>query len=82
MCPSICIRTGSKAFLVGSISKLGDQYVLGVDAVGCSSGDSLAKEQEEAATKGDVLKALSKAAASLRSKLGESLATIQKFAYR
>jgi len=75
----LCIRTGSKAFLVGSISKLGDQYVLGVDAVGCSSGDSLAKEQEEAATKGDVLKALSKAAASLRSKLGESLATIQKF---
>jgi serine/threonine protein kinase/tetratricopeptide (TPR) repeat protein len=75
----LCIRTGSKAFLVGSVSKLGDQYVLGVDVVGCSSGDSLAKEQEEAATKGDVLKALSKAAASLRSKLGESLATIQKF---
>jgi eukaryotic-like serine/threonine-protein kinase len=75
----LCIRTGSKAFLVGSISNLGGQYVLGVDAVGCSSGDTLAKEQEEAATKQDVLKALGKAATSLRVKLGESLATTQKF---
>jgi eukaryotic-like serine/threonine-protein kinase len=75
----LCIRTGSKAFLVGSISNLGGQYVIGVDAIGCGSGDTLAKEQEEAATKQDVLKALSKAASSLRGKLGESLATIQKF---
>jgi len=75
----LCIRTGSKAFLLGSISNLGGQYVIGVDAVGCSSGDTLAKEQEEAASKQDVLKALGKAASSLRSKLGESLATIQKF---
>src|SRR2546426_3374538 len=75
----LCIRTGSKAFLLGSISNLGGQYVIGVDAVGCSSGDTLAKEQEEAASKENVLKALGKAAASLRGKLGESLATIQKF---
>jgi serine/threonine protein kinase/tetratricopeptide (TPR) repeat protein len=75
----VCIRTGSKAYLVGSISKLGDQYVVGVDAVGCSSGDTLAKEQEVAGTKTEVLKALGQAASSLRGKLGESLATIQKF---
>jgi len=75
----LCIRTGSKAFLVGTISNLGGQYVVGLDAVGCSSGDTLAKEQEEAGTKQDVLKALGKAASSLRGKLGESLATIQKF---
>ncbi len=75
----LCVRTGSKAILLGSISKLGGQYVVGIDAVGCSSGDTLAKEQEEAATKEDVLKALGKAAASLRGKLGESLASIQKF---
>ncbi|MGA7921443.1 MAG: serine/threonine-protein kinase, partial [Candidatus Acidiferrales bacterium] len=75
----LCVRTGSKAILLGSISKLGGQYVVGIDAVGCSSGDTLATEQEEAATKEDVLKALSKAAASLRGKLGESLASIQKF---
>jgi serine/threonine protein kinase/tetratricopeptide (TPR) repeat protein len=68
-----------KAILLGSISKLGGQYVVGIDAVGCSNGDTLAKEQEEAATKEDVLKALGKAASSLRGKLGESLASIQKF---
>ena len=75
----LCVRTGSKAILLGSISNLGGQYVVGVDAIGCSSGDTLATEQEEAATKQDVLKALSKAASSLRGKLGESLASIQKF---
>ena len=47
----LCIRTGSKAILLGSVSKLGDQYVVGIDAVGCSNGDTLAKEQEEAANK-------------------------------
>ena len=47
----LCMRTGSKAILLGSISNLGGQYVVGIDAVGCSSGDTLAEEQEEAATK-------------------------------
>jgi eukaryotic-like serine/threonine-protein kinase len=75
----LCIRTGSKAFLMGTISSLGGQYVVGVDAIGCSSGDTLVREQEQAATKADVLQALGKAATSLRAKLGESLATIQKF---
>jgi tetratricopeptide (TPR) repeat protein len=75
----LCVRTGSKAILLGSISNLGGQYVVGIDAVGCSSGDTLAKGQEEAATKQEVLKALGTAATSLRGKLGESLASIQKF---
>jgi len=75
----LCIRTGSKAIILGTVSNLGGQYVIGVDAVGCNSGDTLAKEQEEAASKQDVLKALSKAAVSLRGRLGESLASVQKF---
>src|SRR5208282_1605126 len=75
----LCVRTGSKAIVLSSISNLGGQYVIGVDAVGCSTGDTLAKEQEEAATKQDVLKALGKAASNLRTKLGESLASVQKF---
>jgi len=75
----LCIRTGSKAFLLGEISNLGGQYVVGVDAIGCSSGDTLAREQEQAANKTDVLQALGKAATNLRGHLGESLATIQKF---
>jgi Flp pilus assembly protein TadD len=75
----LCLRTGSKAFIVGSISNLGGQYVIGVDAIGCSTGDTLAKEQEQAASKQDVLKALDGAAFKLRSHLGESLASVQKF---
>lgn len=75
----MCTRTGGKAIIFPSISKLGGQYVVGLDAVSCGSGDILANEQEEASTKEGVLKALSKAAANLRGKLGESLASIQAF---
>ena len=75
----LCTRTGSKAIVLGSISNLGGQYVIGVDAVGCSTGDILAKEQEAAPNKQDVLQALGKAAGKLRATLGESLASVQKF---
>ncbi len=75
----ICLRTGSKAILAGSISRLGSQYMVGLEAVNCGSGDTLAKEQAEASTKEDVVKALGIVASSLRTKLGESLASVQKF---
>jgi eukaryotic-like serine/threonine-protein kinase len=75
----LCLRTGSKAILVGSVSSLGTQYVIGLEAVACSTGDTLAKEQAEAASKEGVLKALSTAATSLRARLGESLASVQRF---
>ncbi len=75
----VCIRTGSKATVLGSISNLGGQYVIGLNAIGCGSGDTLASEQGEAAGKRDVLKTLGKTAGKLRGKLGESLATVEKF---
>jgi len=75
----ICLRTGSKALLAGSISRLGNEYMVGLEAVGCGNGDSLAKEQAAASSKEDAVKALGKVAASLRTKLGESLASVQKF---
>ena len=75
----LCLRTGSKAVIGGLISNLGSQYVVSLDAVACNTGDSLAKEQAEAASKEAVLKALGAAATSLRTKLGESLASVQKF---
>jgi eukaryotic-like serine/threonine-protein kinase len=75
----LCLRTGSKAFILGSISGLGGQYVIGIDAIGCSTGDTLAKEQEQAANKQEILKALNAAAAKLRAQLGESLASVQRF---
>ena len=76
----VCQRTGSTAMLTGSIAGLGSQYVIGLKAVNCNTGDVLADEQEQAAGKESVLKALDAAAVSMRNKLGESLSSVQKYA--
>jgi tetratricopeptide (TPR) repeat protein/predicted Ser/Thr protein kinase len=73
-------RTSSKAMLTGSIAGLGSQYVIGLKTVNCNTGDVLAEAQEQAAGKEVVLKALDNAAVSLRSKLGESLSSVEKYA--
>ena len=75
----LCQRTGSKAYVGGSIANLGSQYVIGLNAVNCQTSDSVAQEQMTADGKEQVLKTLEKATTSLRGKLGESLGTIQKF---
>ncbi len=75
----VCQRAGSKAYIAGSIAILGSQYVLGLKAVNCQSGDTLAEEQVTAASKEKVLDALGKTASKLRAELGESLATVHKF---
>jgi hypothetical protein len=75
----ICQRTESKAVLAGSISNLGTQYVVGLNALNCQTDDALAREQVEATSKEQVLKALDQAARKLRERLGESLSSIQKF---
>jgi serine/threonine protein kinase/tetratricopeptide (TPR) repeat protein len=74
----LCQRAGSKAYIAGSIASLGSQYVLGLKAVNCQSGDPLAEQQVTAASKEKVLDALGEAASKLRTELGESLATVQK----
>src|SRR5271166_3966069 len=76
----VCQRVGSDVVLTGSIAGLGSQYVIGLKAVNCNTGDVLAEAQEQAAGKEAVLKALGAAAVSLRSKLGESLSSVQKYA--
>jgi DNA-binding winged helix-turn-helix (wHTH) protein/tetratricopeptide (TPR) repeat protein len=76
----VCKRTGSKAVLSGSIAELGSQYVIGLKALNCNTGDVLAEAQEQAAGKEAVLKALDAAAISLRRKLGESLSSVEKYA--
>ena len=75
----LCLRMGSKAMLSGSIASLGTQYVLTLNAVNCQTGDSLAQQQAEASSKEQVLSALGTAVSKLRSTLGESLASVQKF---
>jgi serine/threonine protein kinase/tetratricopeptide (TPR) repeat protein len=75
----ICQRDGIKAMLAGSIASLGSQYVVTLDAVNASTGDTLAEEQAQASSQEQVLNALGVAATQLRAKLGESLASIKKF---
>ena len=75
----VCQRTASAATIEGSVSSLGTQYVLGLKAINCHNGDQLAAEQITANGKEQVLKSLGEASTKLREKLGESLATLQKF---
>ncbi len=75
----ICQRAGIRAILNGSIANLGSQYVITLDAVNAGSGESLAREEVQAEGKEGVLNSLHQAGSSLRKKLGESLASVQKY---
>src|SRR3954469_1488624 len=75
----IAMREQLKALLAGSIANLGQSYVVTLEAINAQTGDVMAREQAQAATKEQVLSSMGIAAASLRRKLGESLASVQKF---
>ena len=74
----VCVRTASAAVLEGSIAALGSQFVVGLRAKHCTTGDILADEQAQAARKEEVLSTLSQIATRFRTRVGESLATIEK----
>jgi len=74
----VCQRAGSKAYISGAIGSLGKEYILGLKAVNCRTGDPLAQEQATAVSKEKVLNVLGDLATKLRSELGESLATVQR----
>ena len=76
----VCQRAGGKAMLTESIARLGSQYVIGLKAVNCNSGDVLADVQRQATSKEGVLKALGNAGVNLRGRLGESIRSVQKYA--
>jgi serine/threonine protein kinase/tetratricopeptide (TPR) repeat protein len=75
----LCERAGGKAVLAGSIAALGSAYVLGLNAISCQSGSSLAREEAQAPTKERVLDTLHATARSLRRRLGESFSSLQRF---
>lgn len=77
----ICLRKGLKAYVTGTISRLGSVYVLGLEAVNAKTGATIARSQAEAAAEDqkNILTALSKTASELREKLGEPLSQIEKF---
>jgi len=75
----ICLRDGIKAMLTGSITNVGTQYVITLEAVNANSGDALAQQQVQSDSKEDVLNSLHTASTKLRRKLGESLVSLQKY---
>ncbi|MFZ3211047.1 MAG: hypothetical protein WA188_05990 [Terriglobales bacterium] len=75
----ICQRARIKAMLTGAVAPLGNEYVITLEAINAATGDSLAQVQEQAKSKEQVLNALGVGADKLRGKLGESLASVQKF---
>ena len=75
----ICQRSNSKALLAGSIVSVGSRYLIGLKAIDCHSGDTITSTQAEAENRDRVLKALGDSGNELREKLGESLASVEKF---
>src|SRR5271155_3898180 len=75
----VCVRTDSRAVLAGSIVSVGQQYLIGLKAIDCQSGDVIASADAQAENRDRVLKALGKAGDDLREKLGESLASVERF---
>ena len=75
----ICQRDAIRAMLTGSIASLGSQYVITLEAINAATGESLGQSQAEAGNKEAVLNSLHDASSTLRRKLGESLASVQKF---
>ena len=75
----VCLRMGGKAIFAGSISKLGSQYIVGLQALGCSKGETLAAAQTQAPNKEGVLAALGRVTSEVRLKAGESLPSLEKY---
>src|SRR4029077_17965281 len=74
----ICERTASAMVLEGSIASLGSQYVLGLRARNCNTGTTVDQEQVQVARREDVLNSLSQIVRKFRTRMGESLATVEK----
>jgi DNA-binding winged helix-turn-helix (wHTH) protein/tetratricopeptide (TPR) repeat protein len=75
----VCERERAKVMIAGSITPVGQRYVVGLDAVACRTGDTVSRALEEAADKEHVLGSLGTAASAMRRHLGESLSSIQRF---
>jgi serine/threonine protein kinase/tetratricopeptide (TPR) repeat protein len=75
----VCQRMGSAAVIEGSIANIEREYVVGLNAMNCHTGETLAQSQTTSQDKGHVLAALGEAAKDIRGKLGESHASLKKF---
>ena len=74
----ICERTASAAVVEGSITSLGNEYLLSLRARNCRTGDVLDEEQAPAVKKEDVVKTLGQMASRFQTRAGESLPSTEK----
>ena len=75
----VCERIGVRAIMAGSIAPLGSAYVVTLTAQACGTGDTIARDQVQAAAKTDVLASVGASSARIRERLGESIGSIQRF---
>jgi len=75
----VCRRNQGSAVLEGSIANIGTQFLLLLKAVNCVNGQTISSTQEQASDKSHVLEALNKISVETRTRLGESLSTIEKY---
>jgi serine/threonine protein kinase/tetratricopeptide (TPR) repeat protein len=75
----VCVRQGARATIGGAIASFGSTYVITLEATDCRTGESLAREQAQVGSKEAVVQGLGRAASSVRERLGESRATVQRF---
>jgi DNA-binding winged helix-turn-helix (wHTH) protein/tetratricopeptide (TPR) repeat protein len=75
----ICKRQGLKAVVVPEIAALGSKYLITLEAIDTRTQKSIARRQEEADSKDQVIAALGRAGTQLRRRLGESLSSLEKY---
>ena len=69
----VCERLNDQAVLAGAVSRIGQKYLVTVDASDCSDGRSLVQTKAVADNREGVIKAVDSAASDMRKRLGEPL---------
>ena len=75
----ICERTNRQALLTGTISTIGNKYLVTLEASSCTTGKQLASAKAEAKNKEQVLEALDTVAERVRRGLNESAESVQSY---
>jgi eukaryotic-like serine/threonine-protein kinase len=76
----ICERTNHQVLLAGTISSLGQRYLLTLKATDCASGKLLVNAKADAGSKEHVLEALDRLADRFRRGLNESKQSLESYA--
>jgi eukaryotic-like serine/threonine-protein kinase len=76
----ICERTNHQILLAGTISSLGNRYLVTLAATDCSSGRSLVSAKADAGSKEHVLEAVDQLADRVRRGLNESKQSLESYA--